>query len=370
MKKVWIYGAYDADNLGDDYMMYQIDKKLKTSNIKPIYKSYSKRKNYFNMKIDETYEFPKSNNKLFLLFNTLKWIFNSKDIENVKALIFMGGGYTNEEFGLKNLLIIYFLILKFKLNNKKIYFTGQTVGPVNKKIYKFLIKRIYKCANKIYVREEFSKAFLDSLKIDSELIGDDAFLTYNNLNFDIDLIEKKGKVIFNYKEFSSYDLYKKQYFEFLLNFAKDINSKILVIPFRSEKTSKEYLVNYELYEYLKENGIDTEFIVERDIEKFQKIFSSSKYVIGTAYHSIVLGLIFNNIVYSSFLGNYYKIKIEGILNWYKLSGKNSINMEDIKSFDIVNSINKQDLCSQKIITTEISDKVNKAWDKMIEEIIK
>ena len=48
MRKVLVYGSYDIDNLGDDYMMLQVDKKLKDNDIQPIYIDSKNKKKYFN----------------------------------------------------------------------------------------------------------------------------------------------------------------------------------------------------------------------------------------------------------------------------------------------------------------------------------
>lgn len=368
-KKVLIYGAYDLDNLGDDYMMYAIDDFLKSKNIKPVYVHIPNRLNYFDMNIDETLDIPfkmKYKNKFLKLIKIITWLFKRKDIEDIDALIFMGGGYTNEKFGLKNLLNIYFTCQKFR--NKKIYFTGQTVGPVNNVFYKILIKNIYKKADKVCVRERFSQELLNNFKIDNKLIGDDAFLSKSNINKSIN----SHTIIFNYKDFEGYDEYKSEYFKFLLEIAKLQNKRILVIPFRSSVNSNEYKSNYKLYEFLKQNNINADFIVERDIKKFQQIFRSSEIVIGTAYHSIVLGLLYNNRVFGLYSGEYYKMKIKGILNWYDIENSNAINLIDIDNIvDKFNKIIDNDNMNNNLeITEKISNNVNTAWNEITSEILK
>ena len=369
MKKVLVYGAYDMDNLGDDYMMYQVDQKLRNNNISPVYRTFSSKTNYFNVNESETLEFPKDKNKLILALKTVKWLFTSKDIKDIDALICMGGGYTNEKFGIQNLLRLYFTIIKFKRNNKKIYFTGQTVGPAKKGIYLSLIKKIYKSANKIFVREIYSQKFLVDNKIDCELAGDDAFLTLIN-NDSEKTDEKDNSIIVNYKEFGNNDEYKNKYFDFLRSISTKMGYKVIIIPFRSSEKTKEYKINYELYEYLKTNGINAEFKVERNINSFESIFKKSKITIGTAYHSVVLGLIFNNTAYTAYLDEYYKIKMNGILNWYEYSETNCINLKDILNGKFEDMIlnNNFDMEKQFCISKKIADNVSKAWDKIIRDI--
>lgn len=368
MKKVLVYGAYDLDNLGDDYMMYQVDQKLKENGIVPVYRGLSKKRNYFNISEIETLEFPKSNNKLVFLLKVIKWILKREDIKDIDSVICMGGGYTNEEFGLMNLLRLYFFILKFKMHRKKIYFTGQTVGPIESKFFVKLIKKIYSSAEKILVREEYSKKLLESYNIKSELVGDDAFLTLGNSK--IPKIEKENKIIFNYKEFENYSEHKDKYFNVLYKFAESQKGyKIVVVPFRSSKDDKEYRANFELYNYLKKKNIDVEFKVERNIEELKKLFLTSKYVVGTAYHSIVLGLIFNNKVFSAYSGEYYKMKINGILDWFNISETNCIELSKISCEKIEKNINELGIEKIKDNSRKIANNVNNAWNEIIHEIL-
>lgn len=367
MKKVLIYGVYDFDNLGDDYMLAMIDQYLKKRNICPIYIKNCSIENYFNTKVKRDFEWlfnTKYKNKVAKLYNILKWYINKENISNIDALVFMGGGYTSETFGTRNLLILLLLCKKFKTKN--IYFTGQTVGPVHKKINQYLIRRIYRSGIKVFVREKSSKEYLKTLNIKSELVGDDAFLTPNIIKAP----KKEEYMIYNYKEFEDYHEYKENYFKILLKIAKNKKLKVKVIPFRSNKNSKEFKSNYELFLYLKRNQIPVEFVVERDIKKFQNIISHSEMIIGTAYHSIVLGLIYNNKVFSYYNGKYYQQKIKGILNWYGISKSNSEKMEKISTSynKLLQSIQETDLSRNANTTQEIRRKVIQAWDSIINDI--
>lgn len=370
MKKVLVYGAYDLDNLGDDYMMYQIDTKLKKSDIIPVYLKVKNRINYFKMNNYETIDIFKGKNKLEKFFNILKEFFSSNNIKDIDALIFMGGGYTNENFGMANLIKMLLITLIFKSRKKKVIFTGQTVGPYKTNLFKLILKKIYKSASKVFVREEYSNILLDSLNIKNELSGDDAYLTLENLENDKNFDEKENCIIYNYKDFKGYENYKDDYFNMLLNIAIESKFKIKIIPFRSEENSNEYKINYELYTYLKNNNIDVEFIVERDINEFQKIFKKSKYVVGTAYHSIVLGLIFNCLPYSAYCGDYYKMKINGILKWYNYDDKNCIDISNINNnnFLVIENEFKDNLNRQTKITKKISNNVSNAWNEIIKDI--
>lgn len=372
MKKILIYGAYDLDNLGDDYMMYQIDKKLKRSNIQPIYIKIKNKRNYFKMDNYETIDIFDGKNKFMKVINYFSNFVSNDKITSIDAIIFMGGGYTNENFGLANLIKMYLMALLFKFKRKKIFFTGQTVGPYKTWYFKALLKKVYKFADKVFVREEYSQKLLNSLNIVNTLVGDDAYLTLENMYYEKNPSNctKEDYIIYNYKDFKGYEHYKEEYFKFLLNIALKSNYKIRIIPFRSDENNKEYKINYELYRYLKNNNIDVEFILERDIEKFQKLFQGSKCVIGTAYHSIVLGLIFNCLPYSAYCGDYYKIKINGILKWYNYNNENSIDIANISDIDKQINLEEFDYNNERQIeiTKSISNNVSNMWNEIINQI--
>lgn len=365
MNKILVYGVYGMDNLGDDFMMECIKMKLKDNNLIPVFFERNDEKYYFTNTKDIKYLFPvelKYKSKVKKIVEIIKWLFNKNDRKEYKALVFMGGGYINEQFGLKNLLRIY--LLCFKYRKHKIYFTGQSAGPHRSFLGKMIIKKIYSFGTKIAVREKTTSNYLNNLGIKHELIGDDAYLI-QNVGFE----NSKKYTIFNCKDFSRYENYKSEYFNFLLNISKNCNNKILIIPFRSDIESKEYKLNKELYNFLKSNNINCDFVVEKDLDRFIKYYSLSNLVIGTAYHSIVLGLIFKNNVFSFYSGDYYKMKINGILEWYDLDKTNSADLSNIKTINNYGKIAMEEYYSSfNDITDNIKRKVNAFWDMIIKDV--
>lgn len=367
MKKVLIYGAYGMDNLGDDYMMKCIDEKLLSEGLQPIYFKRNHESYYFeDCKNKEMYEFPlelKYKSKLRKIIQTLKWYWKTDDLKEIDALIFMGGGYINEQFGIENIIKLYILTKKFK--NKKIYFTGQSVGPVYSKFGKKIIKKIYESANAISVRETVSYDYLKKIGLKVNLVGDDAFLdkSFNDVQK-----AKKKHIIFNCKDFDKYEDFKESYFEFLLKIAKKEKDNIIIMPFRSSRNSNEYKINKELANYLEENEIVCNFVVNRDFSSFNDLFHNARFVVGTAYHSIVLGLKNNSKVFSFYSGDYYKMKIEGILDWYDISKKCSKDMKNIKNVDL-DILENYDSNVTPDITKKIQKSVDEFWNKIIKEVL-
>ena len=366
-----IYGVYDDNNLGDDYMMLKINQFLMDKDVKPVFVERTiERNNYFNdsNKIKYLYNpiIHKENGKLKKLkkmCKIVKWLFLSNDIKEFDALIFMGGGYTNEQFGNLNLIKLLMWKIKFKKLNKKIFFTGQTIGPAHKFITKLLLKCLYKNVSKVNVREKYSLKYIQNHNIKGALVGDDAYLDL----VDNKIIKKENILIINYKCFDGYNN-EEMFINAIIKFAKKNNLKVVVIPFRAEEKYEEYKVNYKLYLKLKENNIDSEFVVERNIEKLEVLFKKSKYVIGTAYHSIVLGLKYNNIVMSAYKGEYYKIKMTGILDWYNLNNSAiSLNMFGERSINTI--LNKEkNINVIKKTTNKLIASLNNEWNNIIKDV--
>lgn len=369
--KLLIYGVYDDNNLGDDYMMLKINQYLNEKNIDCVFiKRNLENNNYFNVNklvyLDNPFIYRCSGKliKIKKTINILKWMFTSKDVQEYDALIFMGGGYTNEQFGNINLIKMLLWKIKFKRLKKNIYFTGQTIGPAKKIFSKFLLKSLYSNVKKVHVREKYSLNYIKENDIEGELIGDDAFLDkIENKKF-----VKEDLMVINYKCFKDYNE-ERLFTKSIIDFYNKNQLKILIIPFRSQEKYEEYKVNYKLYQILKENNVDVEFKVENDINKFENILKKSKYVIGSAYHSIVLGLKYGNIVISVYKGDYYKIKMTGILDWYDLN-TSAIPFESLS----VQKIEEIIKCTPKNIdqiqenTNKLIKSVNNGWQLIIDNV--
>lgn len=375
MKKVLLYGCYNGDNLGDDLILEAVYGYLNKNNIDiSIFCTNPEGKNYFNLKnkYHIVGQVDKTGNDLLAKVkhkvSVLKQYIHKRN-KQYDCIIFVGGGYINGIFGLKNLIKIYLLTRSFKKYNKKIFFTGQTVGPFKNRISEKLTKNIYKSANKIIVREKYSKKILDEWKLNNVLVGDDAYLLKQKNNEEKCL---SNSIIINVKDFKGYERWENKYIEIIKEVVKNGENKVYFIPFRSDVNSKEYKTNLKLAEQLKKYHINSEIFVPFTIQELLEIYSESKFVIGTAYHSIVLALLSNKEPYSFYAGEYYERKIKGVLSLYGLEEKNCANFEIneqvnsmIKKIGI-NKLGKN--TSIKNRTNQIKGKLYKTWDEIIKEI--
>lgn len=319
MKKVLIYGLYDWNNLGDDLMMFCINNKLKEKNIEPYFiKSHQDNYFKFERKYDNTLYLDKKYKNRFLdafskIIQLLKFFRKKNEYE---ALIFMGGGYINRSIGSGYGKLIYMFVLKkiFNIKNKKVYFTGQTVGPIFNVIDKFFIKHIYSNA-KVFVRENNSYNLLKQINIKSELTGDDAFLI-NSITCNEQSTKKEKYILVNYKYFYGYENIFDDYIKLIKKIANKSGYNIVLIPFRNKKEYKEYYYHEKIKKILEINNIKVRILETSNVFEIMEYFKNAELVIGTAYHCVVLALINNTKIYCGYIGEYYKIKMTGILDFY------------------------------------------------------
>lgn len=361
MKKVLVYGAYNANNLGDDLMQVVINDVLTKNGISVDYFDCIDKNNYFKEARDFHYisnpVHPASRNVVKQVLELLN--FDEKKYKKYDAIIFMGGGYTYEKFGLKKLLKWYYFANKIRRKNKtRIFFTGQTAGPALTELGERIILDLYRQGDFVGVRERDSYNFLRENDISCELVGDDAFLLCRKMKCDEERSTKKvgsKYVIMNYKSFPDYDNQKEKVFKFYLEIARRLKYEIVVVPFRNDVNDSEYRINTDLCQYLKENGIEASFKTFDNVDDLSLCFKSSEGVIGTAYHLIVLGLIYSKKVFAFYSGNYYERKIRGVLDLYNIAETNSIGLEKIND----------DTMLSFVVDNFRSNKPSEAWSKEI-----
>lgn len=98
-----------------------------------------------------------------------------KEIKNCDRFILGGGGlFTDEKF---KACIIWWIQAKTAVwLHKPLYLIGQSVGPLNTKLGRFLTKSVFKKATKLAVRDEKSRELLSSLSVTNvEVVTDAAF---------------------------------------------------------------------------------------------------------------------------------------------------------------------------------------------------
>lgn len=377
MKKAVIYGAYGMDNLGDNYMMYRVCAFLKANGVEPLLCRQGDRWYFQNFdKCAKAYEAPfkkRFASRFVKCLEIAKWYFRRED---AAALIFMGGGYTNEKFGLKKLL--YMNLLAGKFRSAGVYFAGQTVGPYRTRAGRLLIDRLYAKGRLRFTRESFSHGFLTRRGMPDTLAGDDAFLGWEE-----PLLPKKNApeaavgngslycrqgayagqrlTIVTFKHFYGYDRYRESFFASLLKYARQRGGKIAVIPFKSDPGSEEYRLNAGLCEYLKRGGADCFLTVPNTPEELDALFREAEAVVTSAYHGAVLGYMFGCRVIGLYEGDYYRIKMKGIARLFGRE-QNMLPFARLEDTDLCALLSKESADDGLIETCrKIAARVHAEW---------
>ncbi|OOB79411.1 MAG: polysaccharide pyruvyl transferase CsaB [Epulopiscium sp. Nuni2H_MBin003] len=151
--RVVISGYYGFDNIGDEAILYTMIKMLKISipNISIVVLSNN----------------PKMTEQLYNVKSVNRWNIKCivQNIKNCDLLISGGGSLLQDVTSIKT--IPYYLgIIKIALMcNKKVVFYSQGIGPINKKINRYLVKNISNKIEHIFVRDTNSKRVLQSMGV-------------------------------------------------------------------------------------------------------------------------------------------------------------------------------------------------------------
>lgn len=329
MKKVLVYGAYGSGNAGDDYMMMQVLTLLEKNDIIPVFLTKPVWKHYFNLpqKKIRSIRFPlwadySHANRALKAIHYMRFILDIIAVRNYDAAIFVGGGYTYEKFG--NLRRIQFLSHFLRKHHIPYYLMGQTIGPLTTKEGRKSLMYICRNAEAVYVREHFSKELLERMGIPCTLSGDDAFLGVNT-NEEAGILNgscvakaectdrSRRGILVTVKDFPGYEQFRDDYFEYIRKFSEKIGEPVRILPFHIENEEE---ADRELYKYLTQNGTMAEICRPSDKSALEELFCSSKAVISSAYHAIVLGKIAGCVCQAWYDGPYYRMKMEGILDYY------------------------------------------------------
>lgn len=202
------------------------------------------------------------------------------------------------------------------------FFTGQTNTPVLES-HKGVFAECLNKADILLAREKYTYSFYkQNTTTESYLTCDDVFLINNKVK-----INNTGEyIIINIKDFAN-NFSKYEIFLQKLR-TTFFGEKIIIVPFRPDKRWHEYIMNEQLAKQL-----NAEIIVPKNVEELCDIFNNSKMVISSAYHAIVLAILFKKNVIGIYDNEYYKIKILGILDLFGI-GNATMTFEEFYVLDI------------------------------------
>lgn len=265
MKKVLVSGYIGFNNFGDEAIFCALSKHLKSLNFDVSVLCANKNE------VQKKYCVNAYGYKDF--FEVVSAI--------SKCDILISGGGSLLQNKTSNFSLFYYLFIIFlgKIFNKKTIIFAQGIEPIIGKIPEFILKIVLKMCDFISVRDEKSKKYLSSLKINSTLVSDAVY----SLVQDRKINQNKDGLIVQLRDFRGMDL------KLVSSLAKSISNnykgKISVFSFQDEYDKKMCL---EFSKELKNNNLEAEFISEKTIQDTIEILDNAKYVISTRLHGLIV----------------------------------------------------------------------------------
>jgi len=325
-KKYVICGHYGVTNLGDEAIGIGLIEAVKLANLdhKITVMSYDKHRSYAFYKkylpefsVKTVYLVPLGIRSLFrgIFAGELKNTKNS--IKSCDRFILGGGGLFTDErlyavflWGLQALYAIRY--------KKPLFLIGHSVGPVNSRIGKWIVKSIFNKAEFISVRDNESKKVLRKLGVKKEIhiLCDMAML----MNFDKKNVRKSlnKKIVQNDDKkyfiltFRSWDekldKLNKKIVQELRRLTEKYNLIPVLIPFQLIKENDQENMNKKIVQ----NGNLKKIVIQKYQDNIFEIFRQIKgaeFVIGVRLHSLV----FASMMGTPFVGISYSKKVENFM---------------------------------------------------------
>ncbi len=321
-KKIVVCGHYGSTNIGDEAIGLSLIQRFKNEypDAEITFLSYDPQNTNEYLKVNSRYLLPLGFKSFFRgifkgeLFKTLK------AIKKCDEFILGGGGlFTDEKIFAVFLWGLHaFCAYRYK---KPVCMTGQSIGPLNTKVGKLIVKKAFNKADKITVRDSDSKKILNNLGVQNKIIVESDLVfglkikqDYNDekLNKIIEQNALKGYFIVNLRPWqkNSKILYKKIN-QLISGIVKKHKVLPVFVPFQSLHQN-----DYEIMSKIIEQNVpDYPFLLQKfdqNIFRVLSVIKGAKFTIGMRLHSLIFSMIQNVPVialsYSSKINNLFKDK--------------------------------------------------------------
>lgn len=265
MKKVLISAYVGFNNFGDEAIFYVLSNHLKMLgfDVSVLCGSKNSTKEKYNAK---TYAYK---NPIQIL----------KAILTCDILISGGGSLLQNKTSNFSLYYYLFIIFLAKLFFKKVIIFAQGFEKIKGAFSPFLTKNILKLADLITVRDQKSKDYLKTLKINSTLVSDPAYL----LTEKVEPCKNKEGLVVNLRDSKGME---EKFLEILAeSIYKYYKGKISVLSFQDELDEKICL---QFVEKLKKLGLDANYISAKPIFETIEILNNARYLISERLHGLIV----------------------------------------------------------------------------------
>jgi len=326
-KKYVVCGHYGVTNLGDEAIGLGLIQTIKTANPKHevVILSYDKvqSEDFYNkyvpeFKIRTAYLIPFGIRSIFR--GVFKGELNKtkKEIRSCDRFVLGGGGLFTDErlyavflWGLQGFFAIRY--------GKPLYLVGHSVGPLNTRIGRWIVKKIFNKAQFISVRDSESKKTLLDIGVKKEIhvLCDMAMLVDFDLKMPAEKVNKKVVQASSEKYFiltfrdwdKKLKKLNKKIIQTVSRIVQDCNLKPVLIPFQLIKENDQEVLNKKIVQ----KGDLRKIVVQEYQDDFFAILhqiKSAEFVIGTRLHS----LIFSSLAGVPFVGISYSEKVENFMS--------------------------------------------------------
>lgn len=358
MKKRILVCAYFARNIGDDLFLKvlfdrypEIEWDLLTANrhYNNIFKGYK------NVKIIYSYRDIQIGKRSFNLFFKLNDVF--LNLKKYDAFIHIGGSIFMQNKGWKmKMLERQYLVNEFKKMNKKTFIIGANFGPYKDDTFINEYKELFKKFDDICFRETYSYNLykdLENVRVAPDVV----------FNLKVKKIKKEKEVGFsliNLENREGLKEYSKIYNEKMIQFVKRyiVNGyKIKLFSFCENEGDLEVCQN--IMSKIEPNDKNSIRIInyEGNIEYFLHEFSSCETIIGSRFHSVILGMICNHNIFPII----YSEKTYNVLSDLHMSS-NCCYVEDLELLEVDSVI--EAIKNNKLRNLDIVKEANKQFAKM------
>lgn len=342
---ILISGYYGFDNSGDDAILKAIVKDIKEYNkdinITVLSKNPSKTEKMYEVRTVNRFKFKE-------VISAMK---NS-------SLFLSGGGSLLQDVTSTRSLLYYLALMKIaKLYKKPVMIYSNGIGPIKKKLNRFLTRRILNKVDLITLRDEDSKEFVLDLGVRNKNIivtADPVFTLESASKVRIEEILKNEKIPTN-KKFIGISIRRWERAEQLTNtvaalikyLIKEYNTNIVMIPMHYPEDLE---ISLEIKKMVEE---DRCYVISEkyNVEEIMGIIKEMEIIVAMRLHS----LIYAATQQVPMVGLSYDPKVDGIL---RSIGMNYVcNVEELVYTDLVEKIgyvwnNREELKKQLRVQDE------------------